>query len=264
MSTKLHELLAVEGALENQANKCRSDLIDTFNKKRHLFEEVRIVFQPLAENSQATTEQQSEIQTTVLGELKWLERIAVKSLDASLKVSIANTKAVADIVLEDGTTLARNVPATALLELEKRIADIKLLVEAVPTLDPAKGFTLDTDRANGVYKARETTKTRTQKIKDTLVMYPATKEHPAQVAPYDRDVPIGKLIEQASSSLVTPLTKSQFIDRVEILARAIRQARARANEVAVDNDAKIGEALLSYVFDNNTATAAAHKEGATK
>lgn len=260
---KLHELLAVESALENQATKCRGDLVDTFAKKRHLFEEKRVTFIPSAEGAQAETETQSDIQTTVAAELKWIEGILVKSLDASFQVAVANTMAKADIRLEDGTLVMSGVPATALLELEKRIAEVKLLVEAIPTLDPAKGFSVDAARADGIYKAREVTKTRTRKSKKLYVKYEATKEHPAQTELVDEDQPVGKLQEQEWSGLITPAQKTELISRVEILAWGVRAARSRANDVDVDVNAKIGGALLKYVFGENNARAAKH-EGVAK
>jgi hypothetical protein len=260
---KLHELLAVETALENQATKCRSDLSDTFAKKRHLFEEKRVTFIPSAEGAQPETETQSDIQSTVAAELKWIEGILVKSLDASFQVAVANTAAKADIVLETGETVMTGVPATALLELEKRVAEVKLLVEAIPTLDPAKGFALDSARSDGVYKAREVLKTRTRKQKKVIVKYDATKEFPAQTDLVDEDVPVGRLQEQEWSGLITPAQKAELLNRVEILARGVRAARSRANDIEVDVNAKIGGALLKYVFGENNARAAKH-EGVAK
>ena len=85
------------------------------------------------------------IQTTVQKELGWIKGHMAKALDASFQVAEANTKARADVVLEDdaGTVLLKDVPATALLELEKRAVEIQQLVASIPTLDPAKGFTPD-------------------------------------------------------------------------------------------------------------------------
>lgn len=263
--TKLHELLAVESALENQATKCRTDLTETFAKKRHLFEEKRGTFYPLAEGATPETESQSDIQTTVPSELKWIEGILQKSLDASFQVAVANTQARADIVLEDGSTLLTGVPATALLELEKRVAEVKLLVEAVPTLDPAKGFLSDPQRAPGVYAAREVTKKRTKKTKKLYIKYEATKEHPAQTDLVDEDVVVGTVKEQEWSGLTTPANKAELINRVEMLARAVRRARSRANDIEVDTNAKIGSTLLQYVFGTNgNVSAAKHTEATAK
>lgn len=245
---KLHELLAVETSLENQSNKVRAELAATFEKKRHLFEEKRVTFTPLKEGLAPSTESQSDIQSNIRKEFDWIQPFIVKALDASYQVAEANTVARADIVLEDETVIATGVPATALLELEKRVAEIQALVTATPTLDPAKGFQLDDQRAGGIYKAREVNKPRTAKVKDVVVLYPATEQHPAQVQLLDKDVQTGTIQEQEWSGLITPATKAELIARVETLARAVRSARSRANTVEVDTTKKIGSKLLAYVF----------------
>lgn len=245
---KLHELLAVETNLENQANKTRTELVGTFEKKRHLFEEKRVTFTPAGEGSQVVTETQSDIQTTIKKELDWVQTFLVKSLDASYQVAEANTVARADIILEDETVLAKNVPATSLLELEKRMTEIQALIVAVPTLDPAKGFKEDTAKGDGYYIAREVKKNRTQKQKKVFIKYEATKEHPAQTELLDQDVVVGTVQEQEWSGLITPAQKAELIDRVEMVARAVRRARSRANDVPVDTSKKIAKALLGYIF----------------
>ena len=253
---KLHELLAVEGNLENQAAKVTSELKAAFEKKRHLFEEKRLVFTPNGENQNAVVESQSNIQTTVLKELELLTPFLAKSLDASYRVSEANTIARADVKLELDSgefTLLTGVPATTLLELEKRLNEITNLINAVPTLDPAKGFEPDTNKGLGYYQARKINKTRTKKEKVVLIKYAATKEHPAQTELIDQDTPIGTVQEQEWSGLITPSEKSDLLSRVEILARAVRQARSRANEVEVDTSKKIANKLLGYIFQGKTS-----------
>lgn len=247
---KLHELLAVEGNLETQAAKCRTDLLATFEKKRHLFEEKRSTFTPLAEGAQVVTETQSDLQSTVKKELEWLQGHVVKALDASYQVADANMGAFADVVLEDETStkILTKIPATALLELEKRLTELGQLVGAIPTLDPAKGFTLDEQRPGGVYKAREVTKTRTKKAAKVIVKYEATPAHPAQTELVNEDVPVGTINELEWSGLITPGDKAELINRVEILARAVRRARSRANEAAVDTSKKIGAPLMRYIL----------------
>jgi hypothetical protein len=250
MTTKLHELLAVETNLENQANKCRTDLAETFAKKRHLFEEKRLLFTPLEEGKPAQVEAQSEMASTVAKELTWIQGHMIKALDASYQVADANTRARADIILDDdkGTILAKGIPATALLELEKRCVEVQQLIAAIPTLDPAKGFKPDKQRGEGIYVAREVVKTRTQKQPKVIVKYDATKEHPAQTELFSVDAPIGRIEEQEWSALITPGEKSELLDRIEMLTRAVRRARSRANDTEVDLTQKIGKALLNFVF----------------
>ena len=248
--TKLHELLAVETNLENQANKVRTDLMNTFEKKRHLFEEKRILFNPVAENEPPVTESQSDLQSTVVKELDWIQPHLAKALDASFQVADANTRAVADVILDDEkeTVLLTGVPATALLELEKRMAELHAFVTAIPTLDPAKGFKLDANRGAGVYQAREVNKNRTKKTPKAFVKAEATKEHPAQVDVIHEDIVTGRIQEQEWSGLMTPSDKADLLAKTDMLARAVRRARSRANEVEVDTKKRIGAALLKFVF----------------
>lgn len=245
---KLHELLAVESSLETQAKTCAGQLAGTFEKKRHLFEEKRVVFTPSAEGQPPVVESQSDIQTTVPSELKWLTGFLAKSYDASLRVADANTRASADILLDNGVMLAPSVPATALLELEKRIAEVIVVIKAIPTLDPAKGFKSDEDKGRDIFRARDVVKTRTQKQKKVFVKYEATPQHPAQTELLDQDVPIGTLCENEWSSLITPAQKADMLTRAEEVGRAVRQARSRANEVEINRTLKIGDALLNYII----------------
>jgi hypothetical protein len=245
---KLHELLAVEGSLETQARTAAADLKKTFDSKQHLFGEKVVTFYPSAEDAQPVTESQSSIQSTVPKELKWISTFLSKSLDASYQVAQANTLAKADIVLDDDTVVAKDVPATALLELEKRVNELQALVAAIPTLDPAKGFIPDSQRGSEYYAARSVSKDRTKKEKQVVVLYPATTEHPAQTQLIDKDVKVGTVTEQEWSALITPAKKSEYLNRVENLSRAVRQARARANQQEVDKTKAIGASLLKYIF----------------
>lgn len=245
---KLHEILAAESVASGQAEKCRTDLLNTFEKKRHLFGEKVVVYRPHAEGEEPRTEEQSSLQTTVQQELAWIAGIWSKALDAAYQVDLGNTIARADIVLSDGeTVIAKDVPATALLQLEKRAAEIHALVSAIPTLDPTKGFAPDPDRGRGIYRSREESKDRTKKEQLPIVLYHATPEHPAQTQLITKDVVVGHTFSQEWSGLITPADKAALIERAEELKQSIKRARARANDVTCPDD-RIGGKMLDYVF----------------
>jgi hypothetical protein len=251
--TKLHELLAVEKNLEGQAHKMRTDLAKTFTDKRHLFAKKLVTYtaNKVAEGPvpEPVVEEQSDIQTSVREEIGWLKPVMAKAFDASHQIDVANTIAKADIVDEDGTPLLTGVPATSLLRLEHRIQELHELINAIPTLDPAKGFTQDKAAGVGVYKARDVKKPRTKKEFRYVVMVPPTKEHPAQVKELNEDLPVGVMEQLEWSSLITPDTKAKLLNRCDQMARAVKKARARANEQEVDvKGNKIGETILNYVF----------------
>jgi len=246
--SKLHEILAVESNLAGQATKALGDLTTTFTNKGQLFESKLLTFQSNEEGRPPVTEEQLDIQTTVEHELDWVSGIVAKAMDSSVQIDVANTQAKADVVLEDGTILLKNIPATALLALEKSLKEVQNLARAIPTLDPAKAFRPDEQKGKGIYQARVVTGVRTKKDKEVLTLAPATDKHPAQVQLIDKDVPVGTLTKQEWSAKYTPAQKAEVLDRCDMLIRAIRKARARANEFEADTNIKVGKTLLNYLF----------------
>jgi hypothetical protein len=245
---KLHELLAVEGDLRSQAEACRADLKNTLEKKEHHFTKKIVTFKPEGEGENKT-EGQLDLQTTVRKELDWIGEKLSKALDAGHQVDVGNTVAKADVVLDDGTTLLKAVPTTSLLRLEHRISEIRDLVKAIPTLDPAKGFQEDPTEGAGIFRARDKVVVKTEKKFDAVIMVPATDKHPAQVKELMLDKPTGSQVTQEWSSLITVASKGNMLDRVESLLRGVKRARARANDLELDvKDNKIGADVLKYIF----------------
>ncbi len=245
---KLHELLAVESSMSDQSDKLRAELADTFKNKRNHFAKKTVTTKYLDVNTADEVEDQLGMQTTVLKELDWITGHVVKAIDAAAQVDEANTKARADIVLEDGTVLAKAVPATQLLQLAKRLNEVKQLAEAIPTLDPSKGYTPDPSIGPGVHKTREEIKPKTKKNYASFEASKATDKHPAQVQVYQEDQLIGRYHTIEWSSFITVSDKAEILARIEDLIRAVRKARAKANDVDVDHSIKIGAALLAFAF----------------
>jgi hypothetical protein len=249
MATKLHELLAVERNLKAQATKVRTDLMSTFKSKTHHFEEKTVSYKPFGENEPAIVESQLDLQTTVPKELKWISEFLIKALDVSYQVAEANVVARANVVLEDGKTLLVDVPATALLELEKRAQELHDFVSAIPTLDPAKGFRPDPDKGADVFQARLDTQKRTKKIQKPLVLHPGNDKIAAQVQLVTEDVVVGEITKLEWSGLITVAAKGDMLSRVEMFTRAVKQARARANATEVNKPDKLfGAEIIKYVF----------------
>lgn len=247
--TKLHELLAVDSNLENQATKTTAEVITSFDKKKHLFGEQIVTFTSNEEGAKPVTESQSSIQETVKNQVEFATKILAKAFDVSHQIDVANCLAKADVVTEDGDAILKDVPATSLLTLEKRLTAVRAFAIAIPTIDPALGFVPDKARGKDIFKARDVTKSRTKKVNKPLTLAPATDKHPAQVQLVTEDVVTGTILEQQWSSLITPATKSDIIDRCDVLIRAVKKARAKANETEIDvATLKIGKKVLDYVF----------------
>lgn len=246
---KLHELLAVSSNLSGQYNHNRLDLQNTFEKKRHHFSEKLVTVKYSVEGMENEQREQTEIQTTVKQEVDWISAFFAKAVDSAFAIDLANTQAKADIVLESGDIVAKGVPATALLQLAKRVKEVLEFIKTIPTLDPAKGFQLDPAKPKGIFVAREVLKPTTKKVQQPLILAPATDKHAAQVQLVVEDVRIGTIHEQEWSSLITPAVKADLLDRGEMLLRAVQKARSRANDTDIDTTThKIGKMLLEYVF----------------
>lgn len=250
---KLHELLAVHDSVKNQANKTRGELATTFEKRRHLFEGFKKSFQSTTDlaGKAPEVEEAREIQSTVKKELDWISTFIGKHIDIGYQIDVGNTVATADVILDDGTTLLTDVPTTALLQLKHRLKEVQDLVVQIPTLDPAKGFSVDYDSSSdgNICKAREVRKTRTQKVFDYIVMVQPTEKHPAQVKELTKDVVVGTILEQEWSGLISPAVKSDMLARVEELIRAVDKARSRANDLSLYDDKRVGDRILDYVFN---------------
>lgn len=247
MAKKLHEWLGSQTQVFTQAEKCRTDLANTFEKKRHLFGESLVQFTADAEGAQPITESQSTLQSTVPDELRWVSEFLAKAYDSEATIDEGNTKARADVVLDDGRVLLTACPATQLLQLDKRLGELHQFVQGLPTLDPAKGFQPDPDRGKYVYQAREVRKRRTKKEQVPLVLLAPTDKHPGQAQLITKDIEIGTIVEREWSGMITPSIKASMLERVEELRRAVKQARARANDTVVE-EIKIGRSVLDYVF----------------
>lgn len=247
---KLHELLAVDSNLRGQAEATRKELINTFEKRRTHFSEIIKTFKSNEEGHEDVVESKMGLQTTVGKEIAWISEKIGKAINTGHQIDEANTAAREDVILEDGRRLLSKVPATSLLQIEKRLKEVQGLIEAIPTLDPAKGFEADTQRGAGIFKARDVIKPRTHKTEEFIVVVPPTDKHPAHVEKKVYDKVIGEILEQEWSSLLTISGKGDMLDRVEALIRAVKAARSRANEQTVDTkENRIADALLSFVFD---------------
>lgn len=247
---KLHELLAIEANLRGQGEACRKDLMNTFEKKRTHFQEMIVTFKPNQEGAEPVVESKMGLQTSVGKELEWLGEKLIKAFDCAHQIDVANLTAAQDVILADGTVLLSNVPATSLLQLEKRLRELQEFAMTIPTLDPAKGFEPDTARGVGIYRARDVNKKRTSKVEEFVVVVQPTKEHPAQVVKQTKDIETGDILQQEWSSLITVSAKGDIIDRIEELIRAVKTARSRANEQVVDvSSKKLGARIWEYAFN---------------
>ncbi len=245
MSGKLHELLAVEEDLKGMAKRIGGETEITFRNKQDHFVEKIVECAPFEESKETIVEGHTPMVETVQGKLDYCATALGKYFDALVQKESTNTVAKADITLDNGEVIAKDMPATALLGLERELTKVHAIYSVLPTLEPTAVWEKDTDLGTGISTTR-ISKVRTKKVNEPLVLAPATDRHPAQVQMTTKDVEWAKLNTTIHSSKITPARKSLLISRVDELKRAVKKARMRANTVE-HHTIKVGETLFNYI-----------------
>lgn len=247
---KLHELIAVEGELEGTAKKIIDEASVTFSKKPDHFLSMRREVRMLSDAPEAIAENTVEmtaLTTTVGDKLDYVGSHLIRYWDAVLQKETTNGHAKADLVV-DGTVVGKDLPATFLLGMENRLKAVRAMYEDIPTLAPGKTWIPDeTNALKGVFLVRDDdVRVRTKKLAKPVVLYQATKEHPAQVKEVVEDVPVGHVTVRNWSSMISPADKSDMLGRIDKLIRACKKARQRANSTEVVR-MTVGKVLIDFV-----------------
>jgi len=246
---KLHEVLAVENELGGIDTKIREETAATFSKKAEHFIGWHKRYEPLDENDAdgKTPDENHEMVTTVRQKLDYMFEHVARYIDAVYQKECTNQNATADIII-DGVIIAAEMPATFLLGLESKLKKWREVFDAIPTLPPGTAVELDPTQGAGVYVSKnDESRRKTKKTVNHKVLYEATKDHPAQIEKWNDDVVIGWTHTKAWYGFYSPAEKSEVLGRLDALARAVKQARQRANCQEVTND-HVGDALINYIM----------------
>lgn len=242
---KLHEVLAVETDLRATADKLLKEALHTLKDKAGHFEASEIRFFPDTEDTLQEAPEVKPMVDTVKSKIRYTTDAYGKYVDAVFQKESTNQVAKADLVLEDGTELAKDVPATVLLGLETKLKEARSLYEVIPTLSPGDNWVKD-EQSNRWKATSE--RIRTAKVQEPLVLVPPTKEHPAQTTMLTKDVRKGRVVTTKESSVLTSAEKSELLARVDILIRGVKRARTRANNVDVVKG-HIGKKIFDYIHN---------------
>jgi len=256
--TQLHEVLAVERQKETHANKILDEAKKTFKDKGHLFEghyrkldmytEEEITDKSILQRQPAEDEERQELGTTVSEKLDYIEKALEGFFDVEFQKEKTNQLAKADIIVS-GKILARDIPATYLLFLERELARIRGVYDAIPTLDITVAWEPDTSLGRkGAMRAKFPIITgKTTKIIRPIILAEATDKHPAQVKAIDESVEVGKYTKTVWSGRVTPAIKSEILARIDLLLECVKKARTRANHQEVIGKDGIGKTIFNYL-----------------
>lgn len=201
-------------------------------------------YEPRDDDGERRPAESQVVQLKATEVLNELAAQLTRLFDLAATRDVGNTLAHADVVV-DGVTLARDVPATFLLFLEKQLNDWRTIITKLPTLATDQSWTLDP--TTGLHRTEPVKSASTKKVLRNHQLSPATEKHPAQVKTYEEDVPVGDWTTiRLSGALPVPVQR-ELVERLDKLMDAVKSAREQANLVEVD-DVKYGEALFGYLL----------------
>lgn len=240
----LHQLLAVEPELKSAAVKSIRDASTTFSRKQGQFYGQHRSYEPDTEEGQRFPDENEEMVSTVYRELDDASKKIVRYVDALIQKETTNAEAKAHVLIEGQSFFGRALPATALLALEGKLKELREMYEEIPVLDPKEEWSWDPQTKRYLAKSRQYIKT--EKQLRAVVLYEATKEHPAQVKDYTQDIRIGVWTNKRFSGAIPPAEKSDLIERLDTLMQAVKSARQKANDEEV-TDIMVGDTIFRFL-----------------
>lgn len=243
MSKKLFQHVVIEAEVKGAVEKIKSETMKLFKSGGH-FEGLSKEYKPLSDSGDPLPREDKQVVTTVPARLDWTRKPFVALFDYEVTRDASNQVAKADVIIR-GETIAEDVPASSLLTLEKQLRFVREYYDAIPTLDLAAKWEESSGQEN-IWQSGPDLSFRYRKESSAVVLYPATKEHPAQVKEVTSDVHIGTFKAMAFSGKIHPRDKADYLTRIDELIEAVKDARMRANDIPVI-EAKIGDAFFDYI-----------------
>ncbi len=240
----LNQIIAIEASSKSHRHSVMSELYKKIQKP-DLFTGHARQYQRRDEDAEELPPEEKKVQakvTDVLGEMDQLLRDHFRIV---AQKELGNTEAVANLVV-DGTVLATAIPVTYFLFLEKELTDIRAFLDKLPTPDNTDNWY--EDPATGMYKTPTVPTYRTKKIQRPIVLYDATEHHPAQTQLITEDVVAGTWQTTKYSGGVSEVRKTQLLQRIDKLIRAVKLAREAANSLEVSVSPTVGDAVLGYLL----------------
>lgn len=241
--TKLNQIIAIEKGVKADAaaavNRTQQEL-----QKAQLLSGIARSYQPRDDEGEHLPPESTRVQLRTDQVIADVRKALTRMFDVVATKDEANTAARASVMV-DGVVLAKDVPATYLLFLEKQLAELATFVRRLPTLDPAETWTWSDQ--HGAYATEPVKTTRTKKVPRNHVLAPATDKHPAQVQVWHEDVVVGDWTTTKFSGALPASEIAALAERVGKLAEAVKKAREEANGITV-TDVSVGASILGYLF----------------
>lgn len=240
---KLNQLIAVLQSVKANANKGKTEVYQ-LTQKTALFQGLNRTYQPREEDGFVYPSESQKLTLKAEDLIEKFVQACSEFLDLAATQDYANTEAKASVSVE-GETILSDVPVSHLLFLEKQLQDVKAFIASLPVLSIDKDWQHDPNRGCYVTSPKETVKTK--KIADFVVAYEATEHHPAQIKEVTKDVVEGTWSLIEFSGALPQDRINLMLRRVELLQKAVIQAREEANSRDVQQR-QVASAIFGYLF----------------
>lgn len=241
--TKLNQILAIEKGRKTDRTKALTELHRATQKAEAMRGHKR-TYQARDENGETFPDDSQPVQLHYRDAIKRAGEIVGSLMDTVATKDYANCSATADVSI-NGKTFLKDAPVTFLLYLEKELHDMRTLVDKMSVLDPGDEWT--EDRASGIRRSVPAHQKKTKKLQRGIVLYDATKDHPAQTQLVVEDVVVGTWETVKLSGEISPREKRAILDRIIQFEEAVKFAREKANGMDVD-EKRVGAAIMAHLF----------------
>lgn len=162
---KLNQINAVLTGRKEQVKKEQTGLYHLVQKPE-LFSGFVKTYSPLDEEGDRYPSEKKVVQHKVSDVIKKFTQFTSDLFDLTATQDAANCKAKADIVV-DSITVAKDVPVTTLIFLEKQLVDVETFVSKLPTLSEDAEWTYDQNVDLNVTDVEE--RRSTKKLRECLL-----------------------------------------------------------------------------------------------
>lgn len=229
VAKKLNQILAVEKTVKAKREDELTKLYQNVQKEALVTGMVGTYF-PKNEDGEKLPSESKRVQVKVEEGLASIVQAMKEVFNITAVKDATNCVALANVVVDQEVVL-KNVPATHLLWMEKKLLSFSELINKLPTLPQDTTWTLD--QGQNLYRAEPSETIRTKKVEKWDVIVQPTKEHPAQTKMNTEDVTVGTWKRTNLSGAITVDRKKQLLDRVEKFQKAVKEAREEANQTPV-------------------------------
>lgn len=243
MTQTLGEVVAIEKAARQTANKRTGELFK-LAQKVPVFFGLRRAYTPKDDDGLQLPPEGNIVQQRVPDLMEHFRDALGLSLDLAATKDSANTSARADVVV-GGEVILENVPVSHLLFLEHQLTDVRAFVGALPILTAEDTWTFNSQ--TGLSEADPVRSHRNEKHEVPLVLFPATKDHPAQVKTTMEETYVGYWTNVKLSGAIPAERKRELLNRVDYLMEAVKIAREQANQVAAPR-VFVAEHIFGFLF----------------